>query len=59
VQTKASSVDWDWRYRDKGLIKVVSPIDDTPAFHAGIKAGDIITALDGKTRTGLVAERRG
>ena len=38
---------------DKGLIKVVSPIDDTPAFRAGIKAGDIITALDGKTVMGL------
>src|SRR5580698_8788500 len=38
---------------DKGLIKVVSPIDDTPAFHAGIKAGDVITALDGKTVLGL------
>ena len=38
---------------DKGLIKVVSPIDDTPAFRAGIKAGDIITALDGKTVVGL------
>ena len=38
---------------DKGLIKVVSPIDDTPAFKAGIKAGDIITALDGKTVLGL------
>ncbi len=38
---------------DKGLIKVVSPIDDTPAFRAGIKAGDIITALDGKTVIGL------
>jgi carboxyl-terminal processing protease len=38
---------------DKGLIKVVSPIDDTPAFRAGIKSGDIITALDGKTVLGL------
>jgi len=38
---------------DKGLIKVVSPIDDTPAAHAGIKSGDIITALDGKTVLGL------
>jgi carboxyl-terminal processing protease len=38
---------------DKGLIKVVSPIDDTPAFRAGIKAGDIITALDGKTVLGV------
>ena len=38
---------------EKGLIKVVSPIDDTPAFRAGIKSGDIITALDGKTVLGL------
>jgi carboxyl-terminal processing protease len=32
---------------------VISPIDDTPASKAGIKAGDIITALDGKTVQGL------
>ena len=38
---------------DKGLIKVVSPIDDTPAARGGIKPGDIITALDGKTLIGL------
>jgi carboxyl-terminal processing protease len=38
---------------DKGVIKVVSPIDDTPAARAGIKPGDIITALDGKTLIGM------
>jgi len=38
---------------EKGLIKVVSPIDDTPAYRAGIKPGDIITALDGKSVVGL------
>src|SRR3984957_5270200 len=38
---------------DKGMIKVVSPIDDTPAARAGIKHGDIITALDGKTLIGM------
>ncbi len=38
---------------DKGIIKVVSPIDDTPAARAGIKPGDIITALDGKTVIGV------
>jgi carboxyl-terminal processing protease len=38
---------------DQGLIRVISPIDDTPASHAGIQAGDIITALDGKTVEGL------
>ena len=38
---------------DDGIIKVVSPIDDTPASKAGIKSGDLITALDGKTVEGL------
>ena len=38
---------------DKGVVKVVSPIDDTPAARAGIRAGDIITALDGKTMIGM------
>jgi carboxyl-terminal processing protease len=31
---------------DNGLVKVVSPIDDTPADKAGIKAGDYITHID-------------
>ena len=38
---------------EQGLIRVISPIDDTPASRAGIKAGDLITALDGKTVEGL------
>ncbi len=38
---------------DGGLIRVISPIDDTPASRAGIKAGDLITAIDGKTVEGL------
>ena len=38
---------------ENGLIKVVSPIDDTPAARAGIKAGDLITMLDGHTVQGL------
>jgi carboxyl-terminal processing protease len=33
---------------DKGVVKVVSPIDDTPAAKAGIKAGDYITHINGK-----------
>ena len=45
--------------QDNGFIKVISPIDDTPASKAGVKAGDIITSLDGKTVQGTVAERRG
>ncbi len=31
-----------------GTLRVISPIDDTPAARAGIKAGDLITAIDGK-----------
>ncbi|CCK74526.1 MAG: S41 family peptidase [Oleispira antarctica] len=33
---------------EEGLIKVVSPIDDTPAEKAGIKSGDFIVSLDGE-----------
>lgn len=33
---------------DKGAVKVISPIDDTPAEKAGIKAGDYITHIDGE-----------
>ncbi len=38
---------------ENGLVKVVSPIDDTPAFRAGIEAGDLITHLDAKPVQGL------
>ena len=38
---------------DNGLIKVVSPIDDTPASRAGIKAGDLILSLDNKSVQGI------
>jgi carboxyl-terminal processing protease len=38
---------------ENGLVKVVSPIDDTPAFEAGIQPGDLITHLDGDPVLGL------
>jgi carboxyl-terminal processing protease len=38
---------------EEGIIKVVSPIDDTPAARSGILAGDLIIALDGETVQGL------
>lgn len=31
-----------------GSLRVIAPIDDTPAARAGIKSGDVITAIDGK-----------
>ena len=38
---------------ENGLVKVISPIDDTPAAKAGVKAGDLITHLDGEQVMGL------
>lgn len=38
---------------ENGVVKVVSPIDDTPAGKAGIKAGDYITDIDGESVIGL------
>ena len=38
---------------ENGLIKVVSPIDDTPAARAGLKPGDLITQLDGTPVQGM------
>lgn len=39
--------------QEGGFIKVISPIDDTPAARAGVKSGDLITAIDGRTVQGL------
>ncbi|HUC63375.1 MAG TPA: S41 family peptidase [Alphaproteobacteria bacterium] len=41
---------------ENGLVKVVSPIDDTPAAKAGIKPGDLIIALDGEQVMGMTLE---
>ncbi len=38
---------------ENGFVKVVSPIDDTPASRAGIKPGDFITHIDQKPVVGL------
>ena len=39
--------------QEDGWVKVVSPMDGTPAFEAGIEAGDIITHVDGESLLGL------
>ncbi len=39
---------------EDGFIKVVSPIDDTPAAKAGVLAGDIITHIDGESIKGVI-----
>ncbi|MFK8252917.1 S41 family peptidase [Ancylobacter terrae] len=38
---------------EDGLVKVVAPIDDTPAAKAGVQAGDLISALDGEEVKGM------
>lgn len=42
---------------ENGLIKVVSPIDDTPAHRAGLQSGDFITHLDGERVRGLTLSK--
>jgi len=43
--------------QEEGFIKVVSPIDGTPAFNAGILAGDFITHVDGESVLGLTLDQ--
>lgn len=38
---------------EDGLVKVISPIEDTPAYHAGLKSGDLIIKLDDTLVKGL------
>lgn len=49
---------------EEGLVKVISPIEDTPAYRGGVKAGDLIFKLDdtlvkGLTLTEAVKKMRG
>ena len=43
--------------QEDGILKVVTPIDDTPAAKAGILSGDIIIAIDGDQATGLTLDQ--
>ncbi len=42
---------------ENGVVKVVSPIDDTPAMKAGVQANDLITHLDNEQIVGLTLEQ--
>jgi carboxyl-terminal processing protease len=42
---------------ENGVVKVVSPIDDTPASKAGLETNDLITHLDGEQIVGLTLEQ--
>jgi carboxyl-terminal processing protease len=39
--------------QENGIVKVVSPIDDTPAFRAGVQPGDLITHLNDESIMGI------
>ena len=43
--------------QEDGLIKVISPMDDTPADEAGVKAGDFITHVNGDALMGLTLDQ--
>ena len=36
-----------------GLVKVISPMDDSPAARAGVQAGDVISAIEGQNAAGM------
>ncbi|WP_299361943.1 S41 family peptidase [uncultured Paracoccus sp.] len=42
--------------QEDGLVKVISPIDETPAAEAGVQAGDYITHVDGESLMGLTLD---
>lgn len=53
TQGEFSGVGIQIQNDDDGALKVVTPIEETPAYRAGIKAGDIITQINGKSAKGI------
>jgi carboxyl-terminal processing protease len=53
TQGEFSGVGIQIQSDDDGSLRVVSPLEDSPAYKAGIKAGDIITKIDGKNAKGI------
>jgi carboxyl-terminal processing protease len=53
TQGEFSGVGIQIQLDDDGSLKVVSPLEDTPAYRSGVKAGDIITRINGKSAHGI------
>lgn len=43
--------------QEDGFVRVITPMDDTPAMEAGVESGDFITAVDGEALLGLTLEQ--
>ena len=56
MQTETSGEVWRiWELKlvwKHGVVKVISPIDNTPASRAGVKAGDYIIKINNDSNTG-------
>ena len=53
TQGEFSGVGIQIQLDDDGTLRVVSPLEDSPAYRAGIKAGDSITRINGKSARGI------
>jgi carboxyl-terminal processing protease len=53
TQGEFSGVGIQIQSDEDGGLKVVSPLEDSPAYKAGIKAGDVISAINGKNAKGI------
>ena len=42
---------------DGGMVKVISPMDDSPAAKAGVQAGDVISSIEGQNAAGLTVSQ--